>query len=73
MNDYEFTFMLACKTSPKAVQRLLGTGAQEAKRMASELGRMDLLHGIGRGNEGQDGSLLRFRIVPFFEHDPDVT
>jgi hypothetical protein len=66
----EFTFMLACKTSPKAVQRLLGTGGQEAKRMATELGRMEPLYGIGRGNEGQDGSLLRFRIVPFFEKNP---
>jgi DNA sulfur modification protein DndE len=63
----EFTFMLACKTEAKAVQRLIGTSQPESKRVATELGRMEPLYGIGRGNETKDGKLLKFRIVPFFE------
>jgi hypothetical protein len=63
----EFTFMLSCKTEPKAVQRLIGTNHQEAKRVAADLGRMEPLYGIGRGNASKDGTLLKFRIVPFFE------
>jgi DNA sulfur modification protein DndE len=63
----EFTFMLACKTEAKAVQRLIGTSHQEAKRVATELGRMEPLYGIGRGDASRDGTLLKFRIVPFFE------
>ena len=63
----EFTFMLACKTEAKAVQRLIGTSHQEAKRVATELGKMEPLYGIGRGNAARDGTLLKFRIVPFFE------
>jgi DNA sulfur modification protein DndE len=63
----EFTFMLSCKTEAKAVQRLIGTSHQEAKKLATDLGRMEPLHGIGRGNQGRDEALLKFRIVPFFE------
>jgi DNA sulfur modification protein DndE len=63
----EFTFMLNCKTEAKAVQRLLGTSLQEAKKLATDLGRMEPLHGIGRGNQGRGEALLKFRIVPFFE------
>jgi DNA sulfur modification protein DndE len=63
----EFTFMLACKTEPKAVQRLLGCGAPEAKRLATELGKMEPLTGLGRGSAGRDQPMKKFRLVPFFE------
>lgn len=64
----QFTFMLQCKTEPKAVQRLLGGSRDEATRLATELGRMEPLYGIGR-LPGQGGTALtRFRIVPFFEN-----
>lgn len=60
----EFTYMLACKTDPKAVSRLLGVSRYEAKRVAEELGRMEPLYGVARG---KDGPSPKFRIVPFFE------
>ena len=63
----QFTYMLQCKTSPKAVARLLGGSKDEAKRLATELGRMEPLHGVGRGTGGSGVS--RFRIIPFFESD----
>lgn len=61
----EFTYMLQCKTEPKAVSRLLGVSRHEAKRIAEDLGRMDPLYGVGRGKEGPSQT---FRIVPFFEN-----
>lgn len=61
----QFTYMLQCKTEPKAVARLLGVGREEAKRLTTELGRMEPLHGIGRTAGG--ASAAKFRIVPFFE------
>jgi DNA sulfur modification protein DndE len=64
----QFTYMLQCKTSPKAVTRLLGAGKDESKRLAAELSRMEPLHGVGRGAGGSGVS--RFRIVPFFELIP---
>jgi DNA sulfur modification protein DndE len=60
----EFTYMLAAKTDPKSVRRLLGTSAYDSKRLAEELGRMEPLHGIGRASKGASP---KFRIVPFFE------
>lgn len=60
----EFTYMLAAKTDPKAVSRLLGVSRYQAKRIAEELGRMEPLYGVGRG---KDGPSPRFRLVPFFE------
>jgi hypothetical protein len=63
----QFTYMLQCKTEPKAVQRLLGVSREEAKRLATDLGRMEPLYGIGvLPGEGR-GRVSRFRIVPFFE------
>jgi hypothetical protein len=62
----QFTYMLQCKTEPKAVARLLGIGRDEAKRLAAELGRMEPLQGVGRSS-GPSGAVARFRIVPFFE------
>lgn len=64
----QFTYMLQCKTEPKAVQRLLGVSRDEAKRLATELGRMEPLHGIGTlpGGDGRN-HVSRFRLVPFFE------
>lgn len=62
----QFTYMLQCKTSPKSVTRLLGVGREEAKRLSTELARMEPLHGVGRG-AGNAGGASRFRIVPFFE------
>lgn len=61
----QFTYMLQCKTSPTAVTRLISASKDEAKRLATELGRMEPLHGVGRGAGGSGVS--RFRIVPFFE------
>ena len=61
----QFTYMLQCKTEPKAVARLLGIGREEAKRLTMELGRMEPLHGVGRTAGGHGVS--KFRIVPFFE------
>lgn len=63
----QFTFMLQCKTESKAVQRLLGVSRDEAKRLATDLGRMEPLHGIGRLPGDAKGTVSRFRIVPFFE------
>jgi DNA helicase HerA-like ATPase len=63
----QFTYMLQCKTEPKAVQRLLGVSREEAKRLATDLGRMEPLSGIGvLPGEGR-GRVSRFRLVPFFE------
>lgn len=61
----QFTYMLQCKTEPKAVARLLGVGREEGKRLATELGRMEPLHGLGKA--GGASMVSRFRIVPFFE------
>ncbi|MBI2808679.1 MAG: DndE family protein [Planctomycetes bacterium] len=66
----EFTFMLACKTEPKAVQRLLGCSPPEARRLATELGKMEPLSGLGRGSGGRDQPIKKFRVVPFFELFP---
>lgn len=65
----QFTYMLQCKTEPKAVQRLLGVSREEAKRYASELGRMEPLHGLGKLPIGTDQSprVTKFRAVTFFE------
>lgn len=63
----QFTFMLQCKTEPRAVQRLLGVSRDEAKRLAADLGRMEPLHGIGQLPGEVRGRLSRFRISPFFE------
>jgi len=63
----QFTYMLQSKTEPKAVQRLLGVSRDEARHLATELGRMEPLHGIGILPEGGRGKVSRFRIVPFFE------
>jgi hypothetical protein len=62
----EFTYMLACKTKPKAVQRLLGVDAAEAKRLATELGRLAPLHGVGRQG-GRTSPVESFRAFPFYE------
>jgi hypothetical protein len=63
----EFTFMLKCKTAPKAVQRLLGCGAPEARRLATDLGKMETLWGVGRVADGGAKRTVRFRLAPFFE------
>lgn len=63
----QFTFMLQCKTEPKAVQRLLGVSREEAKRVANELGSMEPLHGVGKLPESGSSRIERFRIVPFFD------
>lgn len=61
----QFTYMLQCKTETKAVQRLLGVSREEAKRLSTELGRMEPLNGLGRN--AAMGGMSRFRVVPFFE------
>ncbi len=66
----EFTFMLKCKTAPKAVQRLLGCGAPEARRLATDLGKMETLWGVGRLADGGGKRTVRFRLAPFFEVFP---
>jgi len=63
----QFTYMLQCKTGPKAVQRLLGVSRAEAKTIATELGRMEPLHGFGRLGDNRSERISRFRIAPFFE------
>lgn len=63
----QFTYMLQCKTEPKAVQRLLGVSRHEAKQLATDLGRMDPLHGLGQLAGDGSSRLAQFRIVPFFE------
>lgn len=60
----QFTYMLQCKTEPKAVQRLLGVSRDEAKRLSTQLGRMEPLFGVGRV---EGAKLQQFRVVPFFE------
>ncbi len=62
----EFTYMLACKTKPKAVQRVLGVDAAESKRLATELGKLEPLHGVGRRG-GRTSPVESFRVVPFYE------
>jgi hypothetical protein len=64
----QFTYMLQCKTEARAVQRLLGVSREEARRLTTDLGRMEPLFGIGRHAEHVGGTISRFRIVPFFEH-----
>jgi hypothetical protein len=66
----EFTFMLKCKTAPKAVQRLLGCSAPEARRLATDLGKMETLWGVGRVADGGAKRTVRFRLAPFFEVFP---
>jgi hypothetical protein len=61
----QFTYMLQCKTEAKAVSRLLGVSREEAKKLSTELGRMEPLHGIGRAAGA--GTVSRFRVAPFFE------
>ena len=63
----QFTFMLQCKTEPKAVQRLLGVSRDEAKRLATELGRMQPLQGVGMLPTNGKESVCHFRLIPFFE------
>ena len=58
--------MLSCKTKPKAVQRVLGVGASEAKGLAAELGRLAPLHGVGRSG-GRTSPIESFRAIPFYE------
>src|SRR5262249_51692862 len=55
----QFTLMLQCKTDPKAVQRLLGVSRDEARRLATELGRMEPLHGLGRLSADRSGQISR--------------
>ena len=67
------TFMLQCKTEPKAVQRLLGCSPQEGSRLATELGKAAPLSGIGRGPGGRTEVVRKFRIVPFYELFPSTS
>jgi len=69
----QFTFMLQCKTAPKAVQRLLGVNRDEAKRIAADLGRMEPLHGVGRLLGESTSEIKQFRIVPFFERSDTMS
>jgi DNA sulfur modification protein DndE len=62
----EFTYMLSCKTKPKAVQRVLGVDSSEAKALAAELGRLAPLHGVGRRG-GRTSPIESFRAIPFYE------
>jgi DNA sulfur modification protein DndE len=61
----QFTFVLASKSQPRGVARLLGVESREAKRIAGELGRLEPLTSIGRGIGV--GELEPFRIAAFFE------
>jgi DNA sulfur modification protein DndE len=59
-----FTYMLKCKTEVKAVQRLLGVTADEAKRISNELSKAENLFGFGRTSESK---VEKFRLTPFYE------